>query len=301
MASQDSSFSATGQTVVAFETIGTGPRAFGVGVNGNRCGVHGEGMARPLGPRVVSVSGVGVHGRGDDYGVYGIAGTIKSDDAPELGSFPPHPIGVIGVSDPVSTAPAVLGINGVLKGAMTANPTLHTDITNTIASASVGVVGVSAAGGGVVGVAGLTRASGHEALNHASSNLSSNGLNGFNSGVTGVGVGPGAGLYAVASGGRGGIFQSLPSPALRGQFAAQVQLVPLHVPVSAEKATTPVKTPLPSLPTLGQLGDLISVVTTAPGTASVPSLWFCVQSGKGPADPAHWAEILFGRAIIGSA
>jgi hypothetical protein len=179
MASQDSSFNATGQTFVAFETTDAGPRAFGVGVNGNQCGVHGEGMAKPLGARAVNVSAVGVHGRGDFYGVYGVAGTIKSDDAPELGGTPLHPIGVIGVSDPVQTAPAVLGNNGVLKSAMTANPILEADMTITVASASVGIVGLSAAGGGVVGVAGITRKSGHEALNHASLNLSSNGLNGF--------------------------------------------------------------------------------------------------------------------------
>ena len=146
MASQDDFFNATGHTVVAFETTDTGPRAFGGGVNGNRCGVHGEGMAKPLGPRAVSVSGVGVHGRGDFYGVYGIAGTIKSDDAPELGGTPLHPIGVIGVSDPVQTGPAVLGDNGVLKSAMTTNSILSTDMTVTIAEARVGVIGVSAAG-----------------------------------------------------------------------------------------------------------------------------------------------------------
>jgi hypothetical protein len=104
----------------------------------------------------------------------------------------------------------------------------------------------------------------------------------------------------VASGGRGGIFESLPSLALRGQFAAQVQLVPLTVRTSESKDFPPVKTPLPSLPTLGQVGDLISVVATAIGAAPTPSLWFCIQSGKGPGDPAHWAEILFGRAVTGS-
>jgi hypothetical protein len=47
MASYDSSFNAQGPTVVAFETIdppGPPPRGFGVGVNGNQVGVHGEGM-----------------------------------------------------------------------------------------------------------------------------------------------------------------------------------------------------------------------------------------------------------------
>jgi hypothetical protein len=85
MASYDSSFNATGPTVVAFETIdppGPPPRTFGVGVNGSQVGVHGEGMATPLGTRAVSVSGIGAHGRGDFYGAYGVAGTIPAENAP---------------------------------------------------------------------------------------------------------------------------------------------------------------------------------------------------------------------------
>jgi hypothetical protein len=289
MASQDSSFNAAGQTVVAFQTLDNGPRAFGVGVTGSRCGVHGEGMTTPLGA-TASVTGVGVHGRGDFYGVYGIAGAIKHDEAPEFGSFPPHPIGVIGVSDPESTAPAVLGDNGVLKSDMTG--TVSSDM-DTIAAAGVGVVGVSKERAGVIGVAGLATASGHEALSHASSNVSSNGLDKFNSGVTAVGAGPGPGLYAVAFGGRGGIFESRPSSALRGQVAAQVQLVPLPV-LPGSEIPSPVKTPVASLPRFGQAGDLISVVITG----NSASLWFCVQNGT-PSTPAHWVEILFGRAVVG--
>jgi hypothetical protein len=300
MASEDSSFNASGPTVVAFETINAGPRAFGVGVQGSQCGVHGEGMASSQGSRAVSISAVGVHGRGDFYGVYGVAGTIKSGDAPDLASSPSHPIGVMGVSDEGAVgAPAVLGDNGVLKPTMSANSILEDDMF-TIAGASVGVAGVSAAGGGVVGVAGIATPSGHEALSHASSNSSSNGLLGFNGGVTAVGAGPGPGLYAVASGGRAGIFESLRSTAHRGFAAAQVQLVPLSVDGFQGRDFTPAKTPLVSLPRLAQLGDLISVVTTpAIGAAPVASLWFCIQAGSDTQHPAQWAEISFGRAVIG--
>jgi hypothetical protein len=294
VASQDSSFNARGQTVVAFQTLDTGPRAFGVGVTGSRCGVHGEGMTTPLGA-TASVSGVGVHGRGDFYGVYGIAGTIKRDEAPDLSSTPPHPIGVIGVSE---STPAVLGDNGVLKSDLKGN--LGNDMILTIAETSAGVVGVSKDGAGVIGVAGLATASGHEAFGHASSNISNNGLNHFNSGVTAVGAGPGSGLYAVASGGRAAIFESLPSAALRGQVTAQVHLKPLQVGLSGTEISV-VKTLLVSLPRLGQMGDLISVVLAGiPGVTQAPSLWFCVQSGTADS-PAHWAEILFGRGVVGSA
>jgi hypothetical protein len=306
MASQDSSFNALGPTVVAFETIDNGPRSFGVGVQGSQVGVHGEGMASPLGSRAVSVQAVGVHGRGDSYGVYGVVGTINSADAPDPASLS-DPHGVIGVVGVSNTGPGVLGDNGVLQPAISAG-TLRDDMI-TITSAKVGVVGVSVSagetedgGGGVVGVAGIDTASGHEALTYVGSppRVESNGLIGFNSGVTAVGAGPGPGLYAVASGGRAGIFESLPSPAHDGFVAAQVQLVPLKVDFYQGAEFTPVQTPLVSLPILGQLGDLISVVFSPVPQRSAASLWFCIHSGTDTQNPAQWAEISFGRGVIGT-
>jgi len=84
MASYDSSFNAQGPTVVAFECVDLGPRGFGAGVNGSQVGVHGEGMAHPLGSRAVNVQGTGVHGRGDFHGVYGIDGSIAQAQEPNL-------------------------------------------------------------------------------------------------------------------------------------------------------------------------------------------------------------------------
>jgi hypothetical protein len=307
MASKDSSFNASGPTVVAFETIDTGPRSFGVGVEGNQVGVHGEGMASPQGSRAVSVLAVGVHGRGDHYGVYGVAGTIKSEDAPELIlASPQGAIGVIGVSaGGAAPAPAVLGDNGVLKPAMSADPNLSDDMSNIIAVAPVGVAGVSAGatGGGVVGVAGIDTPNGRQALEYLGgppTRAERNGILGFNSGVSAIGAGPGPGLYALTSGGRAGIFESLRSQ--QGVVAAQVQLVPFPVNVLPPGAGfTPVETPLVSLPRLAQLGDLISVVIAPQNQRSAASLWFCIHSGTDTQNPAQWAEISFGRAVIGNA
>lgn len=297
MASYDSSFNAQGPTVVAFETIdppGPPPRGFGVGVNGNHVGVHGEGMANPLGTRAVSVSGIGAHGRGDSYGVYGVAGTIAADNAPDIASEPSTPVGIFGVSDAgAASAPAVLGDNGVLSADMSANPNLNNDMMFTIGQASVGVAGVSKTGGGVVGVAGIATPHGHQALDWAINNPASNGVTGLNSGVTAVGAGPGPGLYAINVGGRAGIFESRPTPEF---VAAQVQLVPLTVELVVNSDT-------PKLPRFGQVGDLISIVLPAvPGALSTASLWFCIQSGSlTPAQNAQWAEISFGRTVSGDA
>jgi hypothetical protein len=312
MASYDSSFNAQGPTVVAFETIdppgpaieppGPPSRGFGVGVDGSQVGVHGEGMAAPLGTRAVTPAGIGVHGRGDFYGVYGVAGTIAADNAPDLSSEPALPIGVFGVSDagpasePIPSAPAVFGNNGVLAADLKANTDLFNDMALTIGQANVGVVGVSRSGspvggGGVVGVASIASAHAHQALVWATTNLTSNGVTGLNSGVTAVGAGPNPGLYAVTVGGRAGIFESRPTPEF---VAAQVQLVPLTVEVGSGG---------PKLPRFGQMGDLISVVPpAAAGAVQTASLWFCIQSGSlTPAQNAQWAEISFSRTVSGDA
>jgi hypothetical protein len=89
MASTDSSFNATGSTVVAFETLSVGDRAIGVGVNGTQCGVHGEGGASPLGTRKAPFA-TGVHGHGDLVGVSGegpLAGGLFSNTSGLFGCF----------------------------------------------------------------------------------------------------------------------------------------------------------------------------------------------------------------------
>ena len=208
MASYDSSFNAQGPTVVAFETIDTGPRGFGAGVNGSQVGVHGEGMASPQGSRAVTPAGIGVHGRGDSYGVYGVAGTIVSTDAPDIATEPGPAVGIFGVSDAGQpAAPAVFGDNGVRQSDMAASTDLKNDMTFTIGQASVGVAGVSKGGGGVVGVASIATAHAHQALDWAVTNVTQNGVTGLNSGVTAVGAGPNPGLYAITVGGRAGIFE----------------------------------------------------------------------------------------------
>jgi hypothetical protein len=96
MAAQDSSFNASGPTVVAFETItGAEDRAFGVSVVANVCGVFGQGAASPASPQDnrTSPTGTGVLGIGELHGVYGVAGNPAIDigtEAPDLLSFLPE-------------------------------------------------------------------------------------------------------------------------------------------------------------------------------------------------------------------
>jgi hypothetical protein len=94
MASEDSSFNASGPTAVAFETI-TGPedRAFGVSVVGNVCGVFGQGVrgvaeggVDPQDDRT-SPRGTGVLGLGDFHGVYGVGAVPPSISGPSLRTF----------------------------------------------------------------------------------------------------------------------------------------------------------------------------------------------------------------------
>jgi len=72
MASEDSSFNATGPATVAFETI-TDQQAFGVGVTGNQCGVFGgSGAGITSRPTPADVPpGTGVAGIGASTGVLG--------------------------------------------------------------------------------------------------------------------------------------------------------------------------------------------------------------------------------------
>jgi hypothetical protein len=314
--SQDSdSFNAHGATAVAFETIDQGPRTIGVGAIGQNCGVHGEGMLTPRGARAISVQGMGVHGRGDVYGVYGIAGSILPQDAPDLAGSSSNVFGVIGVNNETHNAPAVLGDHGLLKPILNTppppnrpeiNPQLDIDWQN-IVHRGAGVAGVSAFRGGVTAVAGLAFTTTSEALQEAVNPNKTQAA--FMSAVTAIGAGPNPGVYAVSAGGRGGVFESVPTkmagkmPGVNDAVAAQIQLVPLTTNESATSLPTTPKTGVPILPKFAQAGDLMAVEAHSAQVATIASLWFCLQGSRVLGDrvfPALWAELQFGRSVEGS-
>src|SRR4051794_38524601 len=104
MADTDTSYSATGPTVVAFGTLWTNvpvDQAFGVSVVGDRCGVYRQAALNQRDRRIAPI-GPGVFGRGEGYGVYGISYTISEADTPDLGRN--TGIGVFGVSDSLGSS-----------------------------------------------------------------------------------------------------------------------------------------------------------------------------------------------------
>src|SRR5215469_7773889 len=90
MASEDSSFNSSGDTVVAFATINSkGRPEFGVSVDADVCGVYGQcapGSDSAHSPTAAPPR-TGVLGRGDLHGVYGVTGSIDDADTPEFGDF----------------------------------------------------------------------------------------------------------------------------------------------------------------------------------------------------------------------
>lgn len=125
MASEDSSFSASGPTVVAFETI-TDQQAFGVGVTGNQCGVFGgsgAGITSRPSPSDVP-RGTGVAGIGASTGVLGRG-----------------PTGVIGAGAALRLAGSSVGVSGIGEQFGVQGQSVE----------NVGVLGQ----GGIVGVQGI--------------------------------------------------------------------------------------------------------------------------------------------------
>jgi hypothetical protein len=316
MASYDSSFNADAPTVVAFECVTFGPRAFGAGVNGSLCGVHGEGMANPQGSRSVDIQGTGVHGRGDFHGVYGSDGSIAASQEPNLGidlpgSPPvPAPIGVVGVTQ--GHSPAILGDNDILQKDISKMPKDASGSTNLdyARSLTVGVAGLSKNSHGMLGLAftGDLNTPLNIPLFLGGTIPSEPGSNTV-SGVAGLSV-KGPGVLGVSNGDRGGVFISGTSsyvsptggPSQEGPPVAQVRLFP-H-PMAATPVATTTTTPLPSvipslveapanLPADGRQGDLLVTFAETTGNAT---LWLCV-SDKLSGPTCNWAQVLLGPVV----
>lgn len=317
MASYDSSFNAQGPTVVAFECVDLGPRAFGAGVNGSQIGVHGEGMAHPLGSRAVNVGGTGVHGRGDFHGVYGIDGSISRAQEPNLGNdiptspATPAPIGVVGVTQ--GNSPAILGDNKILQADI-ADMEKHSFDNETnldfARSLDVGVEGVSKHGHGVLGLAFTGDMTSwlniHTLLGGT---IEAEGGSITTSGVAGMSVN-GPGLLGISKADRGGLFMSSatagsPEQPVSGPPVAQIRLYPhsMSVNEAATSPGTPLNSVIPSfvlmpsnLPKNGRQGDLL--VTTNP-ESGIGTLWFCLAaelSGSATVS-CSWAQVLLGPVL----
>lgn len=330
MASYDSSFNANAPTVVAFECVTLGPRAFGAGVNGNQppwCGVHGEGMQNPQGSRAVDVQRTGVHGRGDFHGVYGIDGSIAAAQAPNLGQdlppsppVTPAPIGVVGVTNHQS--PAILGDNQLLQAdisGMPVNPGGRTNMDDARAL-GVGVEGVSKAGHGIFGLAftGDLRTSLEIPL-FLNGTIPSEPGSVTTSGVAGLSV-KGPGILGISHEDRGGLFISGTSsyssptqgPPPGAGPVAQIRLFPhdMNATQIATPSTARVQDVIPfivqgapaGLPKQGRMGDLLVTQNpdVTPPLQDIPSappctLWLCVSSAPGS---CAWAQVLVGPVVV---
>jgi hypothetical protein len=293
-------FFADGPIMHAFETGGNNTGIHhGVNVQGTRCGVYGESV---LTDRTTSresmVENVGVHGEGDNIGVFGNGNTAI--------------FGVVGIhnglvrkfSDPSvkdhqlpgggdrdgNDAAAVLGAamrdaTGVVGLSLDAigNPlalTIDSSGGSPADGSGTGVLGASGDGTGVHGIA-------TDGVGVLGTSESKDGVSGAS--VTGTGVSGssdrGIGVRASSRGNRGGQFES-------GKNVAQLRLVPQRQ-----------KSPIPQLPKKGQVGDLILIRNTAVRgdvRMDVCSLWLCVPKKPGSDDSDQWQQVVLGPVVTGT-
>jgi hypothetical protein len=324
MASEDSSFNASGCTVVAFETI-TGPedRAFGVSVVANVCGVFGQGSANPQDDRT-SPKGTGVLGMGDVHGVYGVGAFPAIDigiDAPDFSEFSPAGAAVIGVTQsdfPLkggpSGSPAIVGLNDLLKGDFDINSPVNSRATLLDATKEpIAVAGLSRVGHGVCGLSLNMLDRKVDLPAQPGVNLTLQGSIGPDllnpgvmeetqaAGVIGIAM-DGPGLRGVSLTDRGAIFQSATiaaeaeaNPSLgvpASPPVAQIRLVPhpnLQAPAGQE----------PPLPANGKMGDLLALAVTDANRQIRADLWFCVGIDS-DTKRALWGKLAFSQVIAGT-
>ena len=285
------SFGADDSTAVSFETVGDalGKVDIGVGVVGNRCGVHGESQDASLGTRVAPES-TGVHGRGGMTGVEGeggsagVHGFVTTASSPAtatgvLGEGYHQEIGVTGLSFAGSGPDRDLGRAAGVIGASNADSQKDPRDPRKILGA--GVVGLSLRSiptkldlpvfalpdprqpidGGGTGVWGASRGG--------------RGVHGESRDE--------AGVFGESNSARGGVFQSTQQ--------AQLHLVPKVVTTGQQRhmEETVISTDFPILPKGGIAGDLMATVDEHGNCR----LWFCVRTEAG-GRPAGWAPVLLG-------
>jgi hypothetical protein len=298
----EQSFSATGPTVVAFETLSTSTpvdQSFGASVVGSVCGVYGQGIGEhdAQRERTKAPTGTGVFGRGISHGVYGITWAVSEEDTPTFDYGYPGTsvgVGVVGVSGGTyvrDDAPAVFGDNYVL-GRQTGR---ISSIIDQAIHLPVGVEGMSWHGFGVCGislnfdpekprgpkidwdVAGVKAIAGDSSTKPA--------------GVLGLGN-EGAGVRGVSRSDRGGIFQSAMARQPEEPLVAQIRLDPPQVDL-------PPGATHPALPRNGQPGDLLAVSYLDPNFHVNTDLWFCAR-GETRLGPAVWNKVAFTESVLGT-
>jgi hypothetical protein len=311
MASSDDSYTATGDTIVAFETKFPAAIEIGVGVVGTKCGVYGQSRAYTdlynTNTRDTLEDDVGVHGRGAEFGVIGRGTTgvgVYGEVGAGINDITPPPTdgnstGVLGQGYQDS-----YGVVGLCFGGK--------KVTDLNFGSGTGVLGVSNAnsdrsssdprlGAGVVGLSVTSSARGFEGGNPVPS-VADVSTFGNGTGVWGVSRG-GKGVHGESLGGRGVHGQSSGEAGVFGESAsgrggvfesrqqAQLQLMPKDVVAGPQRPTadTPVPSPFPILPKEGMAGDLMA---TKDEVGQV-RLWFCVRSQVADR-PAGWAPVLLG-------
>ena len=249
---------------------------YGVNVQGERCGVYGESVKGGSGKRESDVEGVGIHGFGENFGVYGngtrgIAGVY--------GGHSRGGIGVLGAA--MRGATAVVGVSMASIG----NPlsTFRDGMPNPPDGSGVGVFGASGTGAGVRGTS-------DEGNGGAFSSNAGDGVFGQSnsgSGVTGFSE-SGVGVAGVSGEDRGGVFKS-------GENVAQIRLAPQRQ-----------RTRFPQLPRSGKVGDMIMIRHRASriridgsSRGDDCSLWLCIPKDSSD-DSDQWREVMLGQAVTGS-
>jgi hypothetical protein len=253
----------SGKPRSAFSSKAAG-MVYGANVQGVRAGVYGESV-RAETDRDADVPGTGVHGVGDNFGVFGkinpSAPGVADRGVEVAGVYGQHHrgrSGVVGAAmppgpDSPDTGTGVAGLSVSSLG----NPTRFQALPDPADGAGTGVYGSSGSGAGVLGTS------------HTS-----------------------AGVRGRSQTGRGGVFESGDADNLVGQ----VRLVPQPMAVPTVVRAAPIMfdpAQLTSLPRTGQGGDLL--VTQDPDGRC--TLWFCVR-GPDAERPADWREVLLGRPAM---
>ncbi|ANT39960.1 hypothetical protein P9Z39_22870 [Bacillus thuringiensis] len=116
---------------------------YGINVQGKQCGVYGEGFTNPSNDRFTPVPGIGVCGRGENFGVFGdgfqgIVGVVgqhnRKNRAGVVGAVKLGGLGVVGTSN------------------ASINPTIYDSFIDPANGLGTGIYGESEKGIGVYGI-----------------------------------------------------------------------------------------------------------------------------------------------------
>lgn len=318
---QGKRFEATGpnQGTSIFGTTGFYTNAsklvYGVNVHGNECGVYGQCVRGGSGSRAPDVTGVGVYGFGESFGVFGngtrgIAGVFGQHNRGRVGVLGAamrggtgvagvsmrtvgNPLGTFGERIPDKANGSGIGVFGSSgSGAGVRGTSTDGSGGEFVSSTKSGVFGVSHSGIGVEGrsqeVAGVygtsVSGSGGEFISDTKSGVFGESDSHF--GVEGRSQ-AGIGVRGVSREDRGAVFES-------GKNVAQIRLVPQVQ-----------RTRFPKLPKAGKVGDLILIrYRTARISDEAPadtcSLWVCVPKDSSSDDSEQWREVMLGPLVTGT-